>query len=113
MIYNQLLPYLILSGALFSVGLFGILMRRSLIGILISAELILNAANVNFLAFSRFMDMDKAIGQIYSIFVIALAAGEVMVGLSIILCVLGRRNRQNLTSLSHFFALDSLSPTDS
>jgi len=100
MIYNQLLPYLILSGALFSVGLYGILMRRSLIGILIAAELILNAANVNFLAFSHFMDMDKAIGQIYSIFVIALAAGEVMIGLSIILCVYRKFRTINIEDMN-------------
>ena len=87
MICNQLMSYLIISGALFCVGLYGILERRSLIGILISVELVLNAANINFLAFSRFMDVDKAIGQIYAIFVIGLAAGEVAVGLSIVIAI--------------------------
>jgi len=99
MIYNQLLPYLLVSGVLFSVGLYGILERRSLIGILIAAELVLNAANVNFLAFGRFMDVDKAIGQIYSIFVIGLAAAEVAVGLSIVIAIYRKYRSINIEKL--------------
>jgi NADH:ubiquinone oxidoreductase subunit K len=87
MIHTQLVPYLLLSAALFSIGLFGMLQRRSLIAVLISTELILNAANINFLAFGRFTSPDKALGQIYAIFVIGLAAAEVAIGLSIVIAI--------------------------
>jgi len=98
--YNDLNVYLILSAALFSIGIFGVLMRRSLIGVLIATELILNAANINFLAFSRFMDVDKALGSIYSIFVIGLAAGEVAVGLSIILTIYRKFKTINIEKMN-------------
>ena len=100
MIFSQLVPYLLLSAGLFSIGLYGILMRRNLIGILISAELVLNAANVNFLAFSRFTDVDKAVGQIYSIFVIGLAAAEVAVALSIVIAVYRKFRSINVEKLT-------------
>lgn len=87
MIYTELMPYLLFSAMLFSIGLYGILQRRSLIGILIATELILNAANVNFLAFGRFTSPDKAMGQVYAIFVIGLAAAEVAIGLSIVIAI--------------------------
>lgn len=99
MIYTQLLPYLLVSAALFSIGLYGFLQRRNLIAILISAELILNAANINFLAFGRFTDIDKAIGQIYSIFVIGLAAAEVAIGLSIVISIYRRFRSINVEKL--------------
>ena len=99
MIYTQLLPYLVLSGALFSIGLYGILQRRSLIAILISAELVLNAANINFLAFGRFTNVDKAVGQIYSIFVIGLAAAEVAIGLSIVMTIYRKFRSINVEKL--------------
>lgn len=99
MIYNQLLPYLLVSGVLFCIGLYGILERRSLIGILIAVELVLNAANINFLAFGRFMDVDKAIGQIYSIFVIGLAAAEIAVGLSIVIAIYRKYKSINIEKL--------------
>ena len=99
MIHDQLMPYLLVSAVLFCTGLYGIFERRSLIGILISAELILNAANVNFLAFGRFMDVDKAIGQIYAIFVIGLAAAEVAVGLSIVITIYRKFKSINVEKL--------------
>ena len=99
MMYQQLLPYLLLSAALFCTGLYGVLERRSLIGILIAVELILNSANINFLAFGRFMDVDKAVGQIYSIFVIGLAAAEVAVGLSIVVAIYRKYRSINIEKL--------------
>ncbi len=98
---NDITPYLILSAALFCIGLYGLLARRSLIGILIATELILNAANINFLTFSRFMDVDKAVGQIFTLFVIALAAAEVAVGLSIVLVVYRNFNTINVEKMDH------------
>lgn len=82
---TQLQSYLIVSAALFSLGVFGLLSRRNLIGILISLELILNSASINFLAFNRFSIADKATGQTFVLFIIGLAAAEVCVALALIL----------------------------
>lgn len=82
---NSLESYLILSGLLASIGVYGFLERRNLIGILISIELILNAASINFLAFNRFLSPDKALGQAAVLFIIGLAAAEATLALSIIL----------------------------
>jgi NADH-quinone oxidoreductase subunit K len=77
--------YLILSAILFSIGVVGFLVRRNTIVIFMSVELMLNAANLAFLAFSRFLNsMD---GQIIVIFVIAVAAAEAAVGLAIIMAM--------------------------
>lgn len=75
--------YLLLSAAVFCIGLFGILTRRNALMFLISVELMLNAANINFVAFSLYYG--NLTGQTFAIFVIALAAAEVAVGLGIIL----------------------------
>ena len=85
MISGSLNSYLIVSSALFSLGVFGILMRRNLVAMLISLELILNSVNINFLAFNRFCLPDRSLGQVFVIFVIALAAAEVCIALSLIL----------------------------
>src|SRR2546430_1161778 len=75
--------YLLLSGALFAVGLLGVVIRRNMITVLMSIELMLNAVNINFIAFShRLASLE---GQIFSIFVITVAAGEAAVGLAIII----------------------------
>jgi len=87
---EQLSTYLILAALLLSIGVFGVLYRRSLIGILISLELILNSANINLLAFNRFMDPGSGTGQIFAVFVIGIAAAEAAVGLSIILAFFRR-----------------------
>ncbi|MDS0243803.1 MULTISPECIES: NADH-quinone oxidoreductase subunit NuoK [unclassified Haloferax] len=75
--------YLLLSAGLFCIGLFGILTRRNALMFLMSVELMLNAANINFVAFSY--QWGNVTGQTFSLFVIALAAAEVAVGLGIIL----------------------------
>ena len=73
--------YLILAAILFSIGAIGILIRRNIIIVLMCVELMLNAANVVFVAFSRYhMNMD---GQVISIFIMAIAAAEAAVGLAI------------------------------
>ena len=82
---GHLSSYLILSAALFSLGIYGLLSRRNVIAILIALELVLNAANLNFIAFNRFILADKGIGQTLALFVIALAAAEVCIALSIAL----------------------------
>ena len=83
---------LVFSLALFLVGVVGVLTRRNGIIVLMSIELMLNAANLNFIAFSRLLS-DLA-GQVFSIFVIVTAAGEVAVGLAIIISLF--RNSESI-----------------
>jgi NADH-quinone oxidoreductase subunit K len=76
-------PFLLLSNALLSLGVYGMLTRRNAIGLLLSVELILNAAALNFVLFSRAFGQVHA--QAFALFIIALAACEAVVGLAIIL----------------------------
>jgi len=76
--------FLILSLVLFLLGLYCVLTRRNAIGILMGIELVLNAANINYLAFSRY-SAGSYDGQIFAIFVIMLAAAEATIGLAIVL----------------------------
>jgi NADH:ubiquinone oxidoreductase subunit K len=75
--------YLVLSAAVFSIGLYGLLTRENALLFLMSVELMLNAANINFVAFS--LQWGNLTGQVMSLFVMALAAAEVAVGIGIIL----------------------------
>jgi NADH-quinone oxidoreductase subunit K len=75
--------YLLLSAAVFAIGVFGILTRRNALLFLMSVELLLNAANINLVTFSRFHG--NLTGQTFSLFTLALAAAEVAVGIGIIL----------------------------
>ncbi|MCA9671003.1 MAG: NADH-quinone oxidoreductase subunit NuoK [Myxococcales bacterium] len=77
--------FLLVALALFALGLYSVLTRRHLIGLLIGVELMLNAASINFLAFDRFVVKDPATGQIIVLFIIGLAAAEAAIALSIIL----------------------------
>jgi NADH:ubiquinone oxidoreductase subunit K len=79
--------YVILSSILFCVGIFGVLTRRNAIAILMSIELMFNAVNINFVAFSKFVTPGEFIGQIFAIFVITIAAAEATVGLAIVLLI--------------------------
>jgi len=79
--------FLILGAILFCIGLYGALTRRNAVGILMSIELMLNAANINLAAFSRFVTPTAGTGQIFAIFVMALAAASVAVGLAIVICI--------------------------
>ena len=82
------LPHiLIFSSILFVIGIFGTITRRNIIGILISIELILNAASLNLVAFSRTTSLNPEAGQMFAIFVIALAAAGAAVGLAIVLAL--------------------------
>lgn len=78
---------LIFAAILFAIGIYGALVRRNIIGILISIELILNAVNVNFVAFSRTTSLAPETGQIFAFFVIAMAAAAAAVGLAIVLAL--------------------------
>ncbi len=87
---DSLTTYLFVALLLFCIGLFGLLQRRSLIGMLISVELMLNAASINFLAFNRFLAPDPATGQIMVLFVMGIAAAEAAIALSLILALFRR-----------------------
>lgn len=84
--------YLILSAALFSIGLFGVLARKNAVAILLGVELMLNAVNINLVSFWRYNDPTRIDGQVFTIIVFAVAAAEVAVGLALIISVYRRRN---------------------
>jgi NADH:ubiquinone oxidoreductase subunit K len=88
--------YLTLAAILFGIGMFGVITRRNAIGILMSLELMFNAANINFVTFNRYIVTDVLAGQIFSIFIIVVAAAEVTVGLAIVLLIY--RNWRNIDS---------------
>ena len=79
--------FLVLSAILFSIGIFGVLTRRNAVAILLSLELIFNAVNINLVAFSYYVTPQWITGQIFAVFVITIAAAEVVVGLSIVLSI--------------------------
>src|SRR5215470_1726380 len=86
-LYDQLDLYLIVAAFLLAVGVFGLIRRRTLIGMLISGELIFSAASLNLMTFNRFTVHDPTIGQIFVLFIMGLAAAEVSIALSIIVAV--------------------------
>ena len=79
--------FLVLGAVLFSIGIFGVLTRRNIIGILMSIEIMFNAVNLNLVAFNRYLYGGDLWGQGYAIFVITLAAGEAVVGLALGLAI--------------------------
>lgn len=84
--------FLIFSAALFSIGLYGVMSRKNAVGILMGIELMLNAVNVNLIAFWRYQTGSQIAGQAFAIMVFAVAAAEVAVGLALIISVYRRRN---------------------
>jgi len=84
--------FLLLGAALFSIGVYGVLARKNGVLVLMSIELMLNAVNINLVAFGAFRH--NVIGQVFALFVIAIAAAEVGVGLAIVLLIY--RNRTSI-----------------
>ncbi|MBL9207306.1 MAG: NADH-quinone oxidoreductase subunit NuoK [Opitutaceae bacterium] len=79
--------YLVLAALLLAVGIYGLIRRRTLIGMLIAGELIFSAASLNFMTVNRFYAPDPAVGQIFVLFIMGLAAAEVAIALSVIIAV--------------------------
>lgn len=79
--------YLILAALLFCIGVYGVLARRNAIAILMSIELMLNAVNINLVAFARYTTPVMLTGQVFAIFVMMIAAAEAAVGLALVLSV--------------------------
>ncbi len=86
-LYNCLTTYLIIGAMLFGFGIYGLMVHRTVIGMLISAEFVLAAASTNFMAFSRFLAPEPAIGQIFTLFIMAIAAAEAAIAVSIVVAV--------------------------
>jgi len=94
----DLSKFLVIGALLFIIGVAGVLTRRNIIVIFMSIELILNAANLNFIAFSRYLsamgDVDAVAGQIFAVFVIVVAAAEAAIGLGIVIALY--RNKETI-----------------
>ena len=86
---NDLFFYtiIIVSLVLFLIGVYGVLTRRNAIGILMSIEIMFNSANINLVAFNKFLSLEQNIGIVFPIFIITLAAAETAVGLALILSI--------------------------
>jgi NADH-quinone oxidoreductase subunit K len=90
--------YMLLSAALFIIGVIGVMVRRNIIIIFMSIELILNAVNINLVAFSA--QLQNAVGQVFAIFVVAVAAAEAAVGLGIILAFYRNKETINIDEMN-------------
>ncbi len=90
--------YITVSAVLFMTGLIGVLVRRNFIIVLMSVEIMLNAANINLVAFSHYLD--SMAGQLAALFIIAIAAGEAAVGLAIIIVVFRGKMATNVDEIN-------------
>jgi len=95
-LYDELEVYLLMAAFLLVIGIYGLVRRRTLIGMLVSGELIFSAASLNLMAFNRFTAQDPAVGQIFVLFIMGLAAAEVPIALSVMLAVY--RNYKSVTT---------------
>ena len=92
--------YLILAAAVFCVGLFGVLARRNAVAILMGIELMLNAVNINLVAFWRYLSPDLISGQVFVIMVFAVAAAEAAVGLALIISIYRRKRTVSVDDIN-------------
>ena len=96
--HPDLSKFLVIAALLFIIGVAGVLTRRNIIVIFMSIELILNAANLNFIAFSRYLqdtgNMNAVAGQVFTVFVIVVAAAEAAIGLGIVIALY--RNKETI-----------------
>jgi NAD(P)H-quinone oxidoreductase subunit 4L len=88
----QLQYFLILAAALFCIGIYGLINSRNAVRVLMSVELMLNAVNLNLMAFSNYLDPQDVKGQVFATFVIAIAAAEAAIGLAIVLAIYRNRD---------------------
>ncbi|MGY6530735.1 MAG: NADH-quinone oxidoreductase subunit NuoK [Cyanobacterium sp.] len=90
----QLQYFLLLAAALFCLGIYGLITSRNAVRVLMSIELLLNSVNINLMGFSNYLDPENIRGQVFTIFVLTIAAAEAAVGLAIILAIY--RNRDTI-----------------
>jgi NADH:ubiquinone oxidoreductase subunit K len=88
--------YLVLSGIIFSLGVYGVLARRNAVLVLMGVELMLNAVSLNFVAFAAYLDPDRVLGAIFAVFVITVAAAEVGLALAIVIRLYRARQTANV-----------------
>ncbi len=86
--------YLLVAAALFCIGLYGVFARRNAVAILMSVELMLNAVNINLVAFWRYMTPERSAGMAWAVFVLTVAAAEAAVGLALVISIY--RNRDSV-----------------
>ena len=91
--------YLVLSAVLFAIGLYGALAKRNTIAILLCIEIMLNAVNISMVAFSRYITPQLLTGQVFVIFIMAVAAAEAAVGLAIIMAIYRRKGTVDPTEI--------------
>jgi NAD(P)H-quinone oxidoreductase subunit 4L len=84
--------FLLIAAALFCIGIYGLITSRNAVRVLMSIELMLNAVNLNLMAFSNYLDAQDIKGQVFATFVIAIAAAEAAVGLAIVLAIYRNRD---------------------
>ena len=89
--------YLLLGAALFTIGVVGVLTRRNILVILMSIELMMNAVNINLIAFSGYLG--QVTGQVFAIFVITVAAAEAAVGLGIVIAMFKNKETMNINEI--------------
>ncbi len=98
LVHPDLSKFLVIGALLFIIGVAGVLTRRNIIVIFMSIELILNAANLNFIAFSRYLQdtgsVNAIAGQVFTVFIIVVAAAEAAIGLGIVIALY--RNRETI-----------------
>jgi NADH-quinone oxidoreductase subunit K len=92
----RLLYPLVFAAFLFSAGVYGVLARRNAVMVLMSIELMLNAVNINLIAFNAFLQDKVLAGQVFALFVVAVAAAEVGIGLAIVLLIFRNRETVNI-----------------
>jgi len=92
--------YLVLAAVLFCIGVYGVLARRNAIAILMGIELMMNAVNINMVAFSRFITPTLVTGQIFAIFIMMIAAAEAAVGLALIIAVYRNMRHVNVDDIN-------------
>lgn len=91
--------YLLVGAGLFTIGLYGALARRNAVAVLMGIELLLNAVNINLVAFNRYIVPQQVTGQVFAIFVLAIAAAEAAVGLALIIAIYRSRDTVNLEEI--------------
>jgi NADH-quinone oxidoreductase subunit K len=91
--------YLLLAAALFCIGIFGVLARRNAVAVLMGVELMLNAVNINLIAFWRYTGLNQLVGQAFAVFVITVAAAEAAVGVALFIAIYRQRNTVDVEAL--------------
>ena len=96
MMVNQ---FLVLAALLFSLGVYGVMVRRNAVMVLLAVELMLAAVNINLVAFGAYIQDSLVSGQVFALFVLAVAAAEVGIGLAIIVLIFRNRQSANVDEL--------------